>query len=70
MLQDHLEADGFSVDSGSACSSRNMEPSHVLAAMGLLTHGNVRMTLRIEHSDQTIESFLLSLKRIVSELRS
>ena len=70
IVQDELESSGFSVDSGSACSSANMEPSHVLAAMGLLTHGNVRLTIRIEHSDQIIDSFLLNLKRIVDEFRS
>ena len=36
---------GFAVASGSACTASTLEPSHVLAAMGLLTHGNVRITL-------------------------
>ena len=40
-----LDAAGFSVASGSACTSSTLEPSHVLAAMGVLTHGNVRVTL-------------------------
>jgi cysteine desulfurase len=69
IVQDELEAAGFAVDSGSACSSANLEPSHVLAAMGLLTHGNVRMTIRLEHTDQIIDSFLSHLKRIVDVLR-
>ena len=36
---------GFAVGSGSACTASTLEPSHVLAAMGALTHGNVRITL-------------------------
>lgn len=36
---------GFGVGSGSACTASTLEPSHVLAAMGALTHGNVRLAL-------------------------
>ena len=38
-------ASGFAVASGSACTASTLEPSHVLAAMGALTHGNVRVSL-------------------------
>jgi cysteine desulfurase len=70
ILQERLEVAGFSVDSGSACSATNMEHSHVLAAMGLLTHGNVRLTIRSDHSLTKIELFLETLKSIVEELRT
>jgi cysteine desulfurase len=40
-----FDSAGFAVASGSACTSSTLEPSHVLAAMGVLTHGNVRVIL-------------------------
>lgn len=40
-----LARHGLEVASGSACTASTLEPSHVLAAMGALSHGNVRVTL-------------------------
>lgn len=40
-----LDRRDLAVASGSACTASTLEPSHVLAAMGVLTHGNVRVTL-------------------------
>ena len=40
-----LDREGFAVSSGSSCSASVLEPSHVLAAMGLLTSGSVRVSL-------------------------
>jgi cysteine desulfurase len=45
VLLEELARRGLVVASGSACSSSSLRPSHVLAAMGVLTHGNVRVTL-------------------------
>ena len=69
ILINQLDQRGFAIDSGSACSSANMEPSHVLAAMGILTHGNVRLTLHPELKDEQVEDFLRVLKEITDELR-
>lgn len=44
-LVHELDRRGFAVASGSACTADTLEPSHVLAAIGALTHGNVRVTL-------------------------
>ncbi len=48
VLLEELGARGLVVASGSACTSSVLRPSHVLAAMGVLTHGNVRVTLPLE----------------------
>ena len=70
MLTSELDRRGFAVDSGSACNSSNMEPSHVLAAMGILTHGNIRMTLHPQTTEEEVDLFLRTLKEVVLELRS
>ena len=69
ILIDQLDRAGFAVDSGSACNSANLEPSHVLAAMGLLTHGNVRLTLHNEISHEQVYEFLKVLKELVAGIR-
>ncbi len=68
-LVSELDRHGINVDSGSACSSANMEPSHVLAAMGLLTHGNVRLTLHNQTTVESVDDFLRRLKIIVEDFR-
>ena len=68
-LVNELDQRGFAIDSGSACNSANMEPSHVLAAMGLLTHGSVRLTIHNDATDAQVEDFLQALKDIVTRLR-
>ena len=45
-LVHELDRRGFGVASGSACTASTLEPSHVLEAMGVLTHGNVRLSLQ------------------------
>jgi cysteine desulfurase len=64
-----LERRGFLVDSGSACTSEDLQPSHVLAAMGLLTHGNIRVTIKEETKEKDIDELLIAVRSSVEELR-
>lgn len=64
-----LDRAGFAVSSGSACASDTEQPSHVLAAMGALTHGNVRVSLPRNTTEQSVTAFLAALPDIVSRLR-
>ncbi|WP_193613998.1 aminotransferase class V-fold PLP-dependent enzyme [Nocardioides lijunqiniae] len=61
---------GFGVASGSACTASTLEPSHVLAAMGALTHGNVRLSLARDTSPEEVERFLAVLPGAVAEIRA
>jgi cysteine desulfurase len=61
---------GFAVDSGSACNATNMEPSHVLAALGTLTQGNIRLTIHHATSFEEVKAFLEVLEQTVAELRA
>jgi len=64
-----LDRAGFSVSSGSACASDTQQPSHVLAAMGALTHGNVRVSLPAGATPGSVDEFLAVLPDIVGRLR-
>ena len=64
-----LEAAGFAVDSGSACKSADMQPSHVLAAMGRPIAGNIRLTIHKEMTEQIVKEFCIALKASVAKLR-
>jgi cysteine desulfurase len=68
-LQSALDRAGFSVSSGSSCSSSALTPSHVLEAMGVLTHGNVRVSLHSGVDSSDVERFLEVLPGIVEDLR-
>jgi cysteine desulfurase len=68
-LVTELDRAGFSVSSGSACVADTRQPSHVLAAMGALTHGNVRVSLPRGASDDTVTAFLDALPPIVARIR-
>jgi len=64
-----LDRRGFSVASGSACTSSTLQPSHVLAAMGALTHGNIRISLGRDTSTDDVDRLLRELPEVVAGIR-
>jgi cysteine desulfurase len=69
-LVTELDRLGFAVASGSACTASTLEPSHVLAAMGALTHGNVRVSLGRETSAEDVHRLAAVLPELVARLRA
>jgi cysteine desulfurase len=64
-----LDRRGFAVASGSACTASTLEPSHVLAAMDALTHGNVRVSLSRDTTEDDIDRLLAALPEVVARIR-
>lgn len=69
-LVTELNRRGFAVASGSACTASAMEPSHVLVAMGALTHGNARVTFGPGATMGDVEELAGQLPQVVAELRA
>ncbi|MGV9551968.1 aminotransferase class V-fold PLP-dependent enzyme [Streptomyces ardesiacus] len=68
-LLHELDRAGFSVSSGSSCTSSTLTPSHVLKAMGVLTEGNVRVSLPPGTPAEAVERFLEVLPGTVAAVR-
>ncbi|WP_030022067.1 cysteine desulfurase/sulfurtransferase TusA family protein [Streptomyces monomycini] len=64
-----LDRAGFSVSSGSSCTSSTLTPSHVLRAMGVLSEGNVRVSLPPGTAEADVERFLDVLPEAVRSVR-
>ena len=67
-----LDLLGAAVSTGSACSSGDLRPSHVLTALGISeeeSHGSLRITLGKYTTKQDIDYFASALKEIVGRLR-
>ena len=68
-----LDFKGISVSTGSACSSKSLEPSHVLTALGVpveMVHGTVRFTVGDFTTKEDIDYTVESLNEIVEKLRA
>ncbi|GAA5214718.1 cysteine desulfurase/sulfurtransferase TusA family protein [Streptomyces thinghirensis] len=68
-LLHELDRAGFSVSSGSSCTSSTLMPSHVLKAMGVLSEGNVRVSLPPGTPPEDVERFLEVLPGTVAAVR-
>ncbi|MFJ9596151.1 cysteine desulfurase/sulfurtransferase TusA family protein [Streptomyces virginiae] len=68
-LLHELDRAGFSVSSGSSCTSSTLTPSHVLRAMGVLSEGNVRVSLPPGTPAEEVNAFLEVLPGAVAGVR-
>ncbi|MFD4510536.1 cysteine desulfurase/sulfurtransferase TusA family protein [Streptomyces sp. NPDC058457] len=68
-LLHELDREGFSVSSGSSCTSSTLTPSHVLKAMGVLSEGNVRVSLPAGAAGADVDRFLEVLPGVVAGVR-
>ncbi len=68
----YLDEAGFRASTGSACTSASLDPSHVIAAIGLpyeAAHGSMRFTLGHATTEADVEKLLKTLPPIVEKLR-
>ncbi len=68
----HLDSKGIAASTGSACSSKKLEASHVLTAIGLEqvdAHGSLRLTLGKENTEDDVNHAIESIKEVVETLR-
>ena len=67
-----LNDEGVAASTGSACSSRSLEPSHVLLALGLKpeeVHGSLRISLGKYNTEEDVDYILDVLPGAVEKLR-
>lgn len=67
-----LDAEGIMVSSGSACTSGDLRPSHVLLATGVPAedaHGSIRFSLGRETKEEEIDYVLERLPEVINNLR-
>ncbi len=65
-----LDQAGVAAHSGSACSSESLEPSPVLAAMGVDAERSLRVSVGWSTTDADIGAFLTAFPAVVGRLRS
>ena len=68
-LLGELDKAGFAVSSGSSCTASTLTPSHVLVAMGVLSQGNVRVSMHRDTTAEEIDRFIDTVPDVVARLR-
>jgi len=69
----NLDLEGYAVSTGSACSEGNIDPSHVLLAMGLSEEeakSSLRISLGKFTTNEEIQSLVSILPNIVDRIRN
>jgi cysteine desulfurase len=59
----------FVLDSGSACTAAQMQPSHVLAALGMKSEGNLRITLHHGVTEAEVRELINAITSVVQKSR-
>jgi cysteine desulfurase len=57
------------LDSGSACTAAQMQPSHVLAALGMKSEGNLRITLHHGVTETEVRELIGAITSVVQRSR-
>ena len=68
-----LDMEGIAASTGSACSSKSLDPSHVLLAIGQkpeVAHGSLRISMGRFTTEDDINYFLEKLPPIIERLRA
>ena len=67
-----LDDEGICASSGSACTSGELDPSHVLLAIGLvheIAHGSLRISLSKYNTMEEIDKVIEIVPKVVKKLR-
>jgi cysteine desulfurase len=59
----------FVLDSGSACTAAQMQPSHVLDALGMKSEGNLRITLHHGVTETEVRELITAITSVVQKSR-
>ena len=68
-----LDSKGIAVSTGSACSSKRLEPSHVLLSLGLKAeecHGSLRITMGRSNTEEDVDYVARSINEAVERFRN